>query len=77
MIALAYSLWQDGQRGEAEELYKRALLISESTLGPAHDTTLHCLNNLAAIAKELGRQGELDRLLGRRPGEKRVKAIER
>jgi len=77
MIALAYSLWQDGSRDEAEDFYKRALLISESTLGPEHETTLHCLTNLAAIAKELGRKGELDRLLGRRPGEKCTKPIGR
>eukprot|EP00434_Breviolum_minutum_P019699 symbB.v1.2.017378.t1/scaffold1349.1/size123878/5 len=69
MVSLAYSLWKDGQRSEAEELYRRGLLIAESTLGPKHPTTLHCLNNLAVIAKETGRTGELGRLLGRRPGQ--------
>ena len=28
----------------------------------------HCLNNLAVMAKEQGRAGELGRLMGRKPG---------
>ncbi|CAJ1458264.1 unnamed protein product, partial [Effrenium voratum] len=68
MVSLAWSHWKVGEQEQADALYRRALLISESLFGPGHPTTLHCLNNLAAISKDCGREGELDRLLGRRPG---------
>ena len=51
--------------GEAEGLYKRALAITEQTLGANHRDMTYPLNGLANLYRIQGRSGEAEVLLKR------------
>jgi hypothetical protein len=51
-----------GRFGEAEVLYKRALLLSARILGTEHPDTVLCVGNLAALYQDQGRYGESEPL---------------
>jgi Tfp pilus assembly protein PilF len=59
---LAYTLWALGRAAEAEELQRRALQITEATLGPGHRLTATRLNNLATTLLALDRPAEAEPL---------------
>ena len=70
----ASTTWQHstrprGSMWEAEPLYQRALAIWEKALGPEHPSVATCLENYAALLKEMGRGAEAE------PLEARAKAI--
>lgn len=50
---------------EAEPLFRRALAIDETDLGPAHPEVAHDLDNLASLLRQMGRYGEAEPLLRR------------
>jgi tetratricopeptide (TPR) repeat protein len=52
--------WKEGRRGEAEELYKRALLIFEASRGANHPDVVMVLNNLAFVYLEQGRSDAVE-----------------
>ncbi len=59
-------LYEDqGRYGDAEPLYKRALAISEETLGPEHPTVAQMLENYAALVRETGREAEAAKMEAR------------
>ena len=51
-----------GQYAEAEPLYKRALVIYEQALGPAHPSVATILNNLDGLYRATKREKEADAL---------------
>jgi tetratricopeptide (TPR) repeat protein len=57
---LAFVYQAVGRYGEAEPLYREALLTRREVLGPRHPDTLISLNNLAALYRALGRYGEAE-----------------
>lgn len=59
---LAYTLWALGRPAEAEHLQRRALEITESTLGSHHRLTATRLNNLATTLLALDRAAEAEPL---------------
>jgi tetratricopeptide (TPR) repeat protein len=50
--------YRQGKYAEAEPLYKRALTISEKTLGPEHPRVAAILNNLALLYKRQSKYDE-------------------
>ncbi len=54
-----------GRAGEAELLYRRALAIAETALGPDHPNVATCLGNLAELLRVTGRAGEAEPLYRR------------
>ena len=65
---LAELLRATGRYGEAEPLYRRALVIREQALGPAHPDVASSLNNLAELLDATGRSGEAEPLYRRALG---------
>ena len=61
----ALLLHATGRYGEAEPLYRRALVIREQALGPAHPDVASSLNNLAELLRATGRSGEAEPLYRR------------
>jgi hypothetical protein len=51
--------------GEAEPLYRRALVISEASLGKDHPDVATALNNLARLLQATNRLGEAEPLMRR------------
>lgn len=51
LAALYYS---QGKYAEVEPLYKRALMIREKALGPAHPNVVNLLENMAEFFEEIG-----------------------
>jgi len=60
-----YYLNGRAQYVEAEPLYRRALAIRETALGPEHPATATSLNNLAALSYNQGRYSEAEPLYRR------------
>jgi tetratricopeptide (TPR) repeat protein len=58
MARVADLCYSQGQDGDAEALYRRALEIGEKTLGPDHEDVANSLNNLAALLARGGRYTE-------------------
>ena len=58
-------LRSQGRYGDAEPLYRRALAISEKTLGAEHPDTATSLNNLAGLYRAQGRYGDAEPLVRR------------
>ncbi len=50
MAALADLDRQQGDRSKAEALYRQALAIGETTLGPAHPAVMACRKGLSALS---------------------------
>ncbi len=66
-LALLYNT--QGQYGQAEPLYLRALAILEKTLGPEHPNVASGLENYADLLRKTDRNAEADKL------EERARAI--
>ncbi len=62
-LALVYKT--QGRYADAEPLYKRALAITEKTLGPEHPHVSMALENYAALLRKTGRDAEAKRLEAR------------
>ena len=63
-------LYKDqGKFPHAEPLFKRALAISEKTLGPDHPNVATSLENLAQLYRDIGHENKA------KPMEKRAAAI--
>lgn len=63
ILALLYNT--QGQHGEAEPLYKRALAIYEKAFGPNHPNVATSLNNLAALYIDQGQYAQAEQLFKR------------
>jgi Tetratricopeptide repeat len=62
---LALLLHNTSRPCEAEPLYRRALAIGETSLGPDHPDVAYRLNNLAGLFRATNRAGEAEPLLRR------------
>ena len=60
-----YYLWHRARYAEAEPLYRRALAISEKSLGADHPTVAIRLNNLAELLRVTNRLAEAEPLMRR------------
>jgi Tetratricopeptide repeat len=63
--ALAELLQDTNRLGEAEPLVRRALAISEASLGPDHPDVAIRLNNLVLLLQDANRLGEAEPLMRR------------
>jgi tetratricopeptide (TPR) repeat protein len=60
LIDTSYSLYQEGQYLEAEDLVKESLKVAKNTFGPNHFTVIVSLNNLAEIYRIQGNYSEAE-----------------
>ena len=56
-------LHTEGNKAEAELLFRDALRVSRALLGSVHPSTVTVLSNLAASLHEQGKQAEVELLL--------------
>ncbi len=59
---LAGLYYDQGKYAEAEPLFERSLAIREKALRPDHPDVAATLQDYAALLREMGRDGEADRL---------------
>jgi tetratricopeptide (TPR) repeat protein len=59
---IGYKLYEKGEYGKAEPLFKQALQITMKVLGAEHPDTANSLNNLAALYNSQGRYDEAEPL---------------
>ena len=60
--SIAYLLYYTAEYQQAEELYKKALLVSEKVLGEEHPSTATSYNNLAGVYYSQGEYKEAEEL---------------